>query len=140
MIMARGNPCGGMMVIGERLKALREEKKLSQGSIETRTGLLRVYISRVENGHTVPSIETLEKFARELEVPKYQLYYDGEKPPAPEIPNINDDGWGSSGHGAWTLSRFRRLFRRTSKTDPKLLLIVAQKMSQRKRSRSRSRS
>ena len=56
------------MIIGDRLRALREEKKLSQGDIEKRTGLLRCYISRVENGHTVPAIETLEKLARALEV------------------------------------------------------------------------
>ncbi len=55
------------MIIGDRLRALREEKKLSQGDIEKRTGLLRCYISRVENGHTVPAIETLEKLARALE-------------------------------------------------------------------------
>ena len=77
------------MVIGERLKALREHKKLSQGDIEKRTGLLRVYISRVENGHTVPAIETLEKMARAMEVPMYQLFYDGEKPPGSGI----SDGW-----------------------------------------------
>jgi transcriptional regulator with XRE-family HTH domain len=44
------------MVIGDRLKALRESKDMSQGDIEKRTGLLRCYISRVENGHTVPAI------------------------------------------------------------------------------------
>jgi transcriptional regulator with XRE-family HTH domain len=67
------------MVIGERLKDLREEKNLSQGNIEKRTGLLRCYISRVENGHTVPAIETLEKMARAMEVPIYALFYDGEQ-------------------------------------------------------------
>jgi transcriptional regulator with XRE-family HTH domain len=51
------------MIIGDRLHVLREEKKLSQGDIEKHTGLLRCYISRVENGHTVPTIETLEKMA-----------------------------------------------------------------------------
>ena len=56
------------MIIGERLRALREEKKFSQGEVEKRTGLLRCYISRVENGHTVPAVETLEEFARPLEV------------------------------------------------------------------------
>jgi transcriptional regulator with XRE-family HTH domain len=56
------------MVIGDRLRALREQRNMSQGDIEKRTGLLRVYISRVENGHTVPSIETLEKMAQALEV------------------------------------------------------------------------
>ena len=52
------------MIIGDRLRVLREQKKFSQGEIEKRTGLLRCYISRVENGHTVPAVETLEKFAR----------------------------------------------------------------------------
>lgn len=71
------------MMIGERLTELREAKQLSQGDIEKRTGLLRCYISRVENGHTVPAIETLEKMARALEVPMYQLFYDGERPDLP---------------------------------------------------------
>src|SRR4051812_24036923 len=59
------------MVIADRLWALREQKKFSQGDIEKRTGLLRCYLSRLENGHTVPAIETLEKMARALEVPLY---------------------------------------------------------------------
>ena len=58
------------MVIGDRLRELRAGKKLSQGDIEKRTGLLRCYISRVENGHTVPAIETLEKIARALMMAK----------------------------------------------------------------------
>src|SRR5882762_8282253 len=81
------------MIIGERLRALREEKQLSQGDIEKRTGLLRCYISRVENGHTVPAIETLEKMARALELPLYQLMYDGDEPP--EVPTaITSNGEG----------------------------------------------
>ena len=68
------------MLIGDRIRAIREAKKLSQGDIEKRSGLLRAYISRVENGHTVPSVETLEKLARAVEVPLYQLFYEGQKP------------------------------------------------------------
>ena len=75
------------MVIADRLRALREEKKLSQGDIEKRTGLLRCYISRVENGHTIPAIETLEKMARAMEVPLYQLFYDGDEKP-PKLPAV----------------------------------------------------
>ena len=56
---------------GDRLRELREQKKLSQGDIENCCGLLRGYRSRVENGHTVPNIETLEKWAPALEVPLY---------------------------------------------------------------------
>src|SRR5271156_1670665 len=106
------------MVIGERLKALREHKKMSQGDIEKRTGLLRVYISRVENGHTVPAIETLEKMARALEIQMYQLFYDGENPPAPQISGVKD-GWGGSGRDARTFDKFRRLFSRASESDRK---------------------
>ena len=54
--------------IGKRLRALRIEKGLSQGDIEKRTGLLRSYLSRVENGHTIPSIQTLGKIAAALAV------------------------------------------------------------------------
>jgi ribosome-binding protein aMBF1 (putative translation factor) len=68
------------LVIGDRLRQLREDKKFSQGDVEKRTGLLRCYVSRVENGHTVPAVETLEKFARALEVPMYVLFYDGDEP------------------------------------------------------------
>ena len=59
-----GTGRSGSMVICDRLRASREEKKLSRGDIEKRTGLLRCYISRMENGHTVPTVETLEKIAR----------------------------------------------------------------------------
>src|ERR1700726_2138054 len=99
------------MVICDRLRELREGKNLSQGDIEARTGLFRWYISRVENGHTVPSIETLEKLARALEVPLYQLFYDGEKPPQlPNLPkrrNGSDVVWGSKGKDAVLVAKFR---------------------------------
>jgi transcriptional regulator with XRE-family HTH domain len=62
------------VMIADRLRALREAKQLSQGDIEKRKGLLRCYISRVENGHTVPAIETIEKMARALEIPMYQVF------------------------------------------------------------------
>ena len=123
------------MIIGDRLRALREVKKFSQGDIEKRTGLLRCYISRVENGHTVPAIETLEKMARALEVPLYQLFYDGEEPP--ELPNLpkrksaDDIVWGSSGKEARLLHKFRRLMGRIEEPDRRLLLYMAQKMANR---------
>ena len=69
----------------DRLRALREGKNLSQGEVEKRTGLRRCYISRVEHGYTVPAIETLEKLARAMEVPMYQLFYDGEESLASHI-------------------------------------------------------
>jgi transcriptional regulator with XRE-family HTH domain len=128
------------MVIGDRLKALREQKKLSQGDIEKRTGLLRCYISRVENGHTVPAIETLEKLARAMEIPMYQLFYDGEK--RPELPNLpkrktgDDIAWGSSGKNGQMLDKFRKLFSQADKKDLKILLLVAQKMAQPQRSKA----
>jgi transcriptional regulator with XRE-family HTH domain len=121
------------MVIGDRLKTLREAKHFSQGEIEKRTGLLRCYISRVENGHTVPAIETLEKLARALEIPMYELFYDGEEPPkVPNLPkrmNGDDVVWGSSGKEAKMLGQFRRLLGRTNKKNQKILLFMAQKMA-----------
>jgi len=119
------------MIIGERLRELREEKKLSQGDIEKRTGLLRCYISRVENGHTVPAVETLEKMARAFEVPLYQLFYEGDEPPA--MPNLlkqkSEVAWGSSGKDAKFLSQLRRLLGKANDEDRKLILHMAQKMA-----------
>lgn len=77
------------MLIGERIRALRQMQGLTQGDIEQRAGLLRCYTSRVENGHTVPSLETIEKIARALNIPLYQVFYDGEKPP--EIDPLTND-------------------------------------------------
>ena len=123
------------MIIGDRLRALREEKQLSQGDIEKRTGLVRCYISRVENGHTVPAIETLKKMARALEIPMYQLFYDGEEPP--QLPNLpkrkssDDIVWGIRGKDA------RRLLAKTEEGNRKLILYMAQKMAGSKSSPAR---
>jgi transcriptional regulator with XRE-family HTH domain len=120
------------MVIGDRLKTLREEKNLSQGEIEKRTGLLRCYISRVENGHTVPAIDTLEKLARAFEVPMYQLFYDGAAPlKFPKLPKRQkaDDEWGNSGTDRKMLDQFRKYLSRTGEKDQKILLHLAQKMA-----------
>ncbi|MFY9531918.1 MAG: helix-turn-helix transcriptional regulator [Candidatus Acidiferrales bacterium] len=73
------------MLIGERLRALREAKGLSQGDIEERTGLLRCYVSRVENDHTTPAVETVEKWARALEIPLYAIFYEGNNPAKPAM-------------------------------------------------------
>jgi len=121
------------MVIGDRLRQLREQKKLSQGDIEHRTGLLRCYVSRVENGHTVPAVETLEKFARALEVPVYQLFYDGDEPP--KLPKMlkqkssGETAWGSDGKDAKFLSKLRRLLGKANEDDRKLILYTLQKMA-----------
>jgi transcriptional regulator with XRE-family HTH domain len=124
------------MIIGERLRALREEKKFSQGDMEKKTGLLRCYISRVEHGHTVPAIETMEKFARALEVPMYQLFYEGEEPPKlPNLPRLktgDDIAWGSEGKDARLLAKFCRLFSRMGEDNLGIVLFMAQKMARRK--------
>jgi len=123
------------MIISDRLRELREAKQLSQGDIEKRTGLLRCYISRVENGHTVPAVETLEKLARAFEVPLYQLFYEGEEPPKlPEMlkrKSADKDGWGSSGKDARYLNKLRRLLGKANEPNRKLILHMAQKMARR---------
>ena len=119
------------MIIGDRLRELREEKKLSQSDIEKRTGLVRPYISRVENGHTVPAIETLEKFARALEVPLYQLMYEGEEPPKPPTSTrkLPEHAWGTTGKDAKYLEKLRRLLSKTDEENRKLLLQLAQRLA-----------
>ena len=123
------------MIIGDRLRALREEKKLSQGDIEKRSGLFRCYISRVENGHTVPAIETLEKMARAFEVPVYQLFYEGEEPP--KVPALlkqksSDEGaWGNFGKDARYLRKLRQALGKSNEVNRKIILLMAQKMAHR---------
>lgn len=121
------------MIISDRLRALREEKHLSQGDIEKRTGLLRCYISRVENGHTTPSVETLEKLARALEVPLYRLFYDGNEPP--KLPNLakrktsEEIAWGSKGKDANSLHQLRKYLSKAQDSDRKLVMAMAQKLA-----------
>ena len=142
------------MVISDRLRQLREEKKLSQGDIEKRTGLLRCYISRVENGHTIPGVETLEKWASALKIPLYQILYDGEEPPKPlklssnnshqlfydgdEPPNVPNllkqrasdaSAWGSTGKNSIYLHKLVKCLSKSTDSDRKLLLALAQKVS-----------
>jgi transcriptional regulator with XRE-family HTH domain len=115
---------------------LREDKKLSQGDIEERTGLLRCYISRVENGHTVPSLETLERLASALEIPLYQLFYEGDE--APALANLSkrqtteelvmDE---ESEKEMRFFEKVRRLTSRIDEKDRQLLLFVAQKLANR---------
>ncbi len=114
------------MYLAGRLRELRECKNLSQGDIEKRTGLLRCYISRVENGHTVPALETLEKFARALEVPLYQLFYDNEVGPAtkPSSPAGKKD-WASQGRGQRMFNKICQSLSRMSEKDRQILLAIA---------------
>ena len=107
------------MLVGNRLKELRESKELSQGDIEKRTGLLRCYISRVENGHTVLAIETLEKMARALEVPMYRLFHDGEVPEGLSKPKPLKHDWPASAISAG-LPRSRVLRHETRGSVPML--------------------
>jgi transcriptional regulator with XRE-family HTH domain len=125
-------------MIGDRLRNIRQQKKLSQREVEERTGLLRCYISRVENGHTAPSIGTLEKMARALELPMYRLFYDGEKPPNLPISlekRSREAEWGSRGKNARFLHRFRKLLAKMDERNRRLLLAFAIKVIPRRRVR-----
>jgi len=122
------------MVIGTRLKKLREDRSLPQGDIEKRTGLLRCYISRVENGHTVPSLETLERLAAALEIPLYQLFYEGDAEPA--LPNLSrrrtTEELALDAEQEKELRFFEKVKRLLTKIDEKdrqLLLYMAQKLA-----------
>jgi transcriptional regulator with XRE-family HTH domain len=124
------DPSGGFthLVIGHRLRQLRKQKALSQGDIEKRTGLLRSYVSRVENGHTVPSVENLEKFALALEVPMYQLFYDNETTHklAKSAKRVTTSG---SVTEANLLIMFRRFFSHMEERDRQIFLLAARKLS-----------
>ena len=125
------------MVIGKRIRQLREERKLSQGDIEETTGLLRCYVSRVENGHTIPSLETLERFAAALGVPLYQLFCQNSN--APETPNLTPrntieelatDEVEAGADGRF-LAKIAQVSERLMTTDRKILLALAKKLAMR---------
>lgn len=127
------------MVIGYRLKLLREEREFQQVELGRRTGLHQCYISRVETGRTVPSLETLEKLARGLEIPLYRMFYDGAAPQAHEafLKGRNGKGDWSANEDTLLLADFRRSFARVKAKDRALLLAIAAKMASRAERRKR---
>ncbi len=109
------------MEIGQRLRELRESKGLSQGHIEKRTGLFRCYVSRVECGHTTPSIDTLEKWAKALDLELYQLFFSGETAPkAPKVEKFTLRGNYEKG--------LVKLLRELPHHYQEMLLVLARKM------------
>ena len=112
------------MKIGERLKSLRTVRNLSQGDIERRSGLVRSYISSAEHGHTVPSLKTLERWAKALEVEVYQLFFEGEGKPEPVPVGATDALDKREGE-------LLGLYRRAKVADRQLILQVARKMAKR---------
>jgi transcriptional regulator with XRE-family HTH domain len=125
------------MLIGSRLRALREEKGLSQGDIEKTTGVLRCYISRIENGHTIPSLETLERFAGALEIPLYRLFYTGNgEAPAPNLEpreSLDDlvNSPGKAGEDARFMAEFKNILARLGDPDRDVVLTLAKKLATR---------
>jgi len=123
------------MVIGTQLLKLREWKGMSQGDVEKATGLLRCYTSRVENGHTVPSLETLEKYAAAFDVPLYRLFYEGAEPP--ELPKLTPREnleelareQGKKGDEARFLLKLKKKLAKIGEHDRKVLLAIVQKMA-----------
>jgi len=111
------------MVVAERLKTLREAKKLSQGDIEARTGLLRCYVPRVENGHTVPSLDTLSKIAGAMECPLSHFFSEpGNSNGSRTLPQLSDDE-------LRFLSQIRRYSGSLNDSDRKLVLAMVKKMA-----------
>lgn len=124
------------MDVAYRLRQLREWRHLSQGDIQERTGLLRCYISRVENGHTVTSIETLEKMSRALEVSMFQFFFDVDDTNGEQRPRSNGSPDSASvGRGERVLTRFRNALSQMSEKDRAVLLFTARKMSEKRRSK-----
>jgi transcriptional regulator with XRE-family HTH domain len=123
------------MLIGTRLRQLREQRQMSQGDIEERTGLLRCYISRVENGHTVPSLETLVRFAGVLDVPLYQLFYSGDDPPPTPsltprktLEEMTGDN-GGAGQDAQFLLKLKNVLTHLAEPDRDVLLSLAKRLA-----------
>ena len=116
------------MEIGQRLRKLRVLKRLSQGDIEHRTGLLRCYVSRVENGYTVPNVETLQKFASASEIPLYRVFTDYQVAEMLSVPVKKQI---DSNH-QHEFRLFAKAFKRMDDRKRNLLLSLAQQMARRR--------
>jgi transcriptional regulator with XRE-family HTH domain len=113
------------MNIGETIRNFRLNKGMSQGDIEKRTGLLRCYLSRVENGHTIPSLDTLAKIASAMELPLAQFFADAAHDngqPGKPVPQLSDDE-------VRFLSQIRRYSGSLNDSDRKLVLAMVKKMA-----------
>jgi|SRR5690242_14183148 transcriptional regulator with XRE-family HTH domain len=123
------------MLIGQKLREIREAKNMSQVEIAEATGLVQPYVSRVENGHTIPGVETLEKWASALKIPLYQILYEGEEPPkALKLSgNHHGDLWGNSGRQLHDLKRLRQYLAKMNEQERELLMSLAGRMATRTR-------
>jgi len=112
------------MIIGETIRNYRLQKGMSQGDIEKRTGLLRCYLSRVENGHTIPSLDTLAKIAGAMELPLAQFFADNSRPNGHpgKTPQLSDED-------VRFLSQVRRYSTNLNESDRKLVLAMVRKMA-----------
>jgi transcriptional regulator with XRE-family HTH domain len=110
------------MNIGETIRNYRLQKGMSQGDIEKRTGLLRCYLSRVENGHTVPSLDTLSKIAGAMDLPLSQFFAKGHSNGHKGLPQLSDDE-------VRFLSQIRRYATNLNDSDRKLVLAMIKKMA-----------
>jgi transcriptional regulator with XRE-family HTH domain len=121
------------MDIGAKLREMREAKNLSQGDIQKRTGLFRCYTSRVENGYTVPTVETLEKYATALEIPLYRLFTDEDSVKVAKLRQPKDDSssWGTHGKERDAFQTLAKALARMDEQDRKLLLSMAEGMARR---------
>lgn len=110
------------MKIGVMIRGYRLQKGMSQGDIEKRTGLLRCYLSRVENGHTVPSLDTLTKIAQALDVPLAQFFSEAAASPETENHRLSDEE-------LRFLNQIRRYSMNLNDSDRKLLLAMVKKFA-----------
>ncbi len=111
------------MNIGDTIRNYRLQKGMSQGDIEKRTGLLRCYLSRVENGHTIPSLDTLAKIASAMDLPLSQFFADaGHSNGSKGLPQLSDDE-------VRFLSQIRRYAVSLNESDRKLVLAMVKKMA-----------
>jgi transcriptional regulator with XRE-family HTH domain len=110
------------MNVGETIRNFRLQKGMSQGDIEKRTGLLRCYLSRVENGHTIPSLDTLLKIATAMEVPLAQFFGDSHQNGGKAMPHLGEDE-------VRFLTQIRRYSPNLSESDRKLVVAMVKKMA-----------
>jgi len=89
----------------------------------------------------VPSVETLEKYARAMEIPLYKLFYEGsEEPKSLKLRVTKSESWGDTGKERDELRKFAKLLSRLDEREREILRKMASEMLRKKTARSRKRA
>lgn len=79
--------------LASSIRALRQRSGLSQRQLAMRMNVPRTYVSKIENEKATPTLSSLERLARALEVTVPELLNGGERTREQELRELLTDGF-----------------------------------------------